>query len=657
MAVEQRRRNIRRQTNPLPSEMKLLRAEIKNFRSIADLKISFEPKCRILIGINESGKSNILRALHLLDPEVTIQPSDLRIERMDEPQVVDGWVRFVFSLDAEEVQDLATAVAAIFEKSALSHPLLQTDKGPISAEQWINATHQGIHMALLPSGKRSSTTWAASASTKILPGWVRNKSSTPYEIVTGETTTVIAPACFGWVGDALATLPETLEHASVKQLYAVLTERVGAIVTKHLPKCIFWKYSDQYLLPSTIDVTSFCNSPNTCVPLKSMFELAGYDMVTLLATITKARQQGQYRYSQILEKTASAATKHIRGVWKDYGTVRLKLESNGEALIPMVTDDQVPLDMANRSDGFKRFVSFLLQISAKVRTSELQDALILVDEPEIALHPSGCRHLLEELVKIGDSNATVFSTHSIFMIDKENIERHLVVEKKSEVTTVWMAEKSRIQDEEVLYSAMGYSVFETLKPKNVIFEGWRDKYVFNIAKDAMVKGDPDLKLKLASVGTTHATGVKDVRNVAKFMELAGRPCLIVSDADAPALQHKRQYEEPTAWGEWKTLQDIYGPGPVVTAEDLITSAAVIKRANKFRTTIAGLAAATEATISGPRPTLSALTAWLQAGGLDGQALADATFNLKAALFENLRRSELRDEAELLVRFVVEHPFQ
>lgn len=242
------------------------------------------------------------------------------------------------------------------------------------------------------------------------------------------------------------------------------------------------------------------------------------------------------------------------------------------------------------------------------------------------------------------------------MVDKENIERHLVVEKKNEVTTVWTAEKSRIQDEEVLYSAMGYSVFETLKPKNVIFEGWRDKFVYNITKDAMAKTDSDLKVRLMSIGATHANGVKDIRNVAKFMELAGRHCLIVSDADAPALQHKKQYQEPTAWGEWKTLQDIFGAGPVVTAEDLITAAAVIKRANKFRVTISGLSAATEATLAGAQPTVGALTTWLQSAGLDGGALADATANLKAALFEGLKRSELKDEAEQLVRFVDSHAF-
>lgn len=576
---------------------------------------------------------------------------------MDEPQVVNGWVRFVFDLSAEEAKELTTAIAPSFEPTTISQPLFQTDRGSLTATQWMEGPHQGLHIVSLPGGKRTSTSWSAPASTKILPGWVRNKSSTPYEIINGESKTVIAPACFAWIGDALPSLPEALEQASTIQLFNILSERVGAIVTKQLPECIFWKYSDQYLLPSTIDVTTFCNSPNSCVPLKSMFELAGYDISTLLATITKARQQGQYRYSQILDKTASAATKHIRNIWKDYSTVRLKLESNGESLAPMVTDDQVPLDMANRSDGFKRFVSFLLQISAKVRTAELQDALILVDEPEIALHPSGCRHLLEELVKIGDSNATVFSTHSIFMIDKGNIERHLVVEKKNEVTTVWKAEKSRIQDEEVLYSAIGYSVFETLKQKNVIFEGWRDKYVYNVAKDAMTKVDADLKARLSQIGATHANGVKDIRNVAKFMELAGRPCLIISDADAPAMQHRRQYDEPTAWGEWKTLQDIFGPGPVVTAEDLITSAAVVKRANKFRATIPGLAAATEATLGGAQPTLAALTAWLQSAGLDGSGLQDAISGLKTALFDNLKRAELRDEAELLVRFVDEHVFQ
>lgn len=637
--------------------MKLTRAEFKNFRSISDLKLSFEPMCRILIGINESGKSNILRALHLLDPKVPVQASDLRIELLDEPQVTNGWVRFVFDLSEEESSEVTEKITKHVEKNSLSRPLFQTNEGILTASEWAKRLYQGLHIVTLPTGKRSNTSWSANSTFELAPGWVRNKSTEPCEITIGESKITIAPSMFVWIGDPTVTMPDALEPATIGNLYSMLGEQIGEIVSRELPLCIFWKYSDQYLLPSTVDINTFCADPNSCIPLKSMFELAGYDVSKLLETITKARQQGHYRYSQILEKAGNAATQHIRNIWKDYRSVRLRLEPNGDALSPVVTDDQVPLDMANRSDGFKRFVSFLLQISAKVRTAELKNALILVDEPEIALHPSGCKHLLEELIKISESNATVFSTHSIFMIDKENIARHLVVEKKKEVTTVWEAEKSRIHDEEVLYSAMGYSVFETLKPKNVIFEGWRDKYIYALVSATMGKSDSKLKERMVSIGITHASGVKDIRHVAKFMELAGRPCLIISDADGPAIQYKRQYEEPTAWGKWVTLQDIFGLGPIVTAEDLLTHSAVIKRANKYRSSMPGLVAVSEEMLGGAQPTIGALTAWIQTAGINGQPLADAISNLKGFLFENLKRTEIKDEAEQLVRFVDQYDFE
>jgi predicted ATP-dependent endonuclease of OLD family len=48
--------------------MKLTNVEIKNFRSLDKLDFEFNPNCRILVGINESGKSNILKALAMLEP-------------------------------------------------------------------------------------------------------------------------------------------------------------------------------------------------------------------------------------------------------------------------------------------------------------------------------------------------------------------------------------------------------------------------------------------------------------------------------------------------------------------------------------------------------------------------------------------------------------
>ncbi len=46
--------------------MKLKYADIKNFRSIEDMKVEFQPHCRVLVGVNEAGKTSILRALSFL---------------------------------------------------------------------------------------------------------------------------------------------------------------------------------------------------------------------------------------------------------------------------------------------------------------------------------------------------------------------------------------------------------------------------------------------------------------------------------------------------------------------------------------------------------------------------------------------------------------
>ncbi|MFO1222288.1 MAG: AAA family ATPase [Burkholderiaceae bacterium] len=511
--------------------MQLDRVDINNFRSIKDLTLHFTQRCQSLIGINESGKSNILRALHLLDPQATASPKDLRMERHDEPQVTTGFVRFIFKLSDKDISDVTAKMAAQFCQQSLQEPLV-TEKSTVkSLAEWCANRREGNYKITLPDGKRTETMWAVRKGEQMVPHWYRNKTSESVDVRIDDDTHLSVPA-HGYVRVPSNVEPAaaTFETATVDKLAALSIEAVRGLIVEQLPGCIFWRYADQYLLPSTIDMTAFCDSPDTCIPLKSMFELAGYDIGKLKETVTNAQAQGHYRYTQILEKTANAATEHIRSVWKDHKTIRLRLEPNGNSLSPMIVDDVVPLDMANRSDGFKRFVSFLLQISAKVRTSELTNTLILIDEPEIALHPTGAKSLMQELIKIGESNYVVYSTHSIFMIDKGNIGRHLVVEKKNEVTTTWRAEKSRIQDEEVLYSAIGYSIFETLREHNVIFEGWRDKELFRIVAESMGRADKQTKDMLGQIGVTFADGVKDVRNVAHFLQLASRPCLIISDA-------------------------------------------------------------------------------------------------------------------------------
>src|SRR5206468_7778106 len=117
-------------------------------------------------------------------------------------------------------------------------------------------------------------------------------------------------------------------------------------------------------------------------------------------------------------------------VWKEHQSPSRERVPAGEQPIRGVREKN-RYDCARRSDVFKRFVSFLLLISANAKSGSLADTLLLIDEPDTSLHPSGTRFLRDELLRIAKTNYVAYSTHSIFMIDRDNIGRHIIVTKKN----------------------------------------------------------------------------------------------------------------------------------------------------------------------------------------------------------------------------------
>ena len=58
--------------------MKLISARIQNYRSIEDINISFENNTKIFVGLSETGKSNLLKALNTLSSSCEINKRDIR---------------------------------------------------------------------------------------------------------------------------------------------------------------------------------------------------------------------------------------------------------------------------------------------------------------------------------------------------------------------------------------------------------------------------------------------------------------------------------------------------------------------------------------------------------------------------------------------------
>lgn len=290
-------------------------------------------------------------------------------------------------------------------------------------------------------------------------------------------------------------------------------------------------------------------------------------------------------------------------------------------------------------------------ISAKVNTQSLENTILLIDEPEVGLHPSGARHLLKELIKISTTNIVFFSTHSIFMIDREEINRHLIVKKESGITSIRKAESSNIVDEEVLYNAIGYSVFETLKQQNIIFEGWRDKKLFQTAVKGLQKADESMKSALLTKGTCHAKGVKDIRSVSAFIELANRDCLIISDDDPPAREKQKQYQADRGYGIWKRYSEVGTGINVVTGEDFLKASSFHKPLAAIRKEKATLPALSDGDLCSPSGKVKSIEKWLTDNGVSVEEARNLVSAVKDAVFDKLKPVDIDDSYRTVLEFV------
>ena len=587
----------------------------------------FHPRCRVLVGINESGKSNILRALSLLDPDIAIEPDDLRDSRPQDPPYISASIRFYFTIDADEKAAATKAIAQRIEGKLSETPIIQINGKHLSISQYVQTFTEVLYRVNLFDKSRDYSFWAPSANSKILPPWQYIQQ----HAVTAPPGTQIrpAPAKLREQPREILASEKLLEFTPV-DLARMVAQEFHAMLKKQHPSVVVWKYSESQLLPGKINLAAFSEDPDICLPLKHMFNLAGVEDIGEAIEAATERKNG---IRNLLKKVSAVATKHLHQVWKEYRAIDFEIIQNGDHIDAHIIDRYNAFDLSRRSDGFKRFVSFLFHISAKAKSKHLKNTLYLDDEPDIGLHPSGARYLRDELVKVAEENFVVYATHSIFMIDGENLDRHLLVSKTNETTAVEQASDSNFANEEVMFNALGYSIFEHLKPVNIVFEGWRDKRLFKVALTGTSTEWKTVRQSLADVGVCYAHGVKDVGRITAMLELARRNGIVISDADKPAREKQKLYKGDA---KWLRYDELLSSCEAVTGEDFILYSA-------FRPVLQQLAKEDSRLGSVPdesqfigKGNLRVIAKWLEGAGISQEDVKERLERIKEDVFTNLK---------------------
>jgi AAA15 family ATPase/GTPase len=603
--------------------MKITSVSIENYRSIRSATIDLKIPLRLLFGMNEAGKSNVLRALAHLDPKRPWEPSDIRVLTGDD-QPSDGEIVWDFEFSEDDIANILSliakhAIAKERDTAVVNDNTKYTIESYVRSLQptaWVTSrTPLQYSIYERPEQESDAGKWA-----KLTPGSANINFTVGDDVFTVTDATLIHVSLIP-AGDT------RFEMAPIRQFMDKIESIVEVYIKNNLPSCILWAYRTEFLLPAKLDIAQFAAEPSKCIPLRHMFALAGHNDPALAL---RNAAQTPIGTKQLLDRIARIATEHLHRIWPEHAKIRLELQKDGSNIVAAVKDHENSYEFAQRSDGFKRFVAFLLTVSTQVRNGALTNALILVDEPDTSLHPSGTRLLRKELAVLAKNNVVVGTSHSIFMVDADRIDEHMVVKKLNEITTISEVDKSSVIDEEVIYNAMGASIFEFIKQSNIIFEGWRDKALFRVGLKKLKPKSTTYK-RLSELGYTHAQGVKDVPKIASMLELAQRKFIVISDADQPAKQHKAGW---TYAAPWYCYEDIATTFKGFAAEDFFTTKRIVEVTRAWSTMRGSSLSAYVPDPSGCAK--DGILRWLMPLGWERAKVHEAFNEIKESLFKDLQ---------------------
>lgn len=147
----------------------------------------------------------------------------------------------------------------------------------------------------------------------------------------------------------------------------------------------------------------------------------------------------------------------------------------------------VSLPLANRSKGFNWFFSFLVWFK-KIQEDKKSTYILLLDEPGLNLHAKAQHDLLAFLYDLSKVYQIVYTTHSPFMIETENLPTVRTVVEKDDGTHI----SNSVQEKDPntlfpLQAALGYDLAQNLfvSPKNLLVEGIADLVYLGIISDIM----------------------------------------------------------------------------------------------------------------------------------------------------------------------------
>lgn len=202
----------------------------------------------------------------------------------------------------------------------------------------------------------------------------------------------------------------------------------------------------------------------------------------------------------------------------------------------------------------------LIRYLAETRTTDAEKTsrkLLLIDEPELYLHPQGVRRLRQALASLTDAGfQVIFSTHSPLMLSRENAADTVIVGRTAEAGVITQKPlRQAVQDALAGAESQSRTLFEMGNLADIYFadrvvlcEGKTDRRILPLAYEQLYQQAPDLDhTAFVSLGSC-----SDIPKALPVLAAMGIKACAVADLDF-AFTHARSGINPMLAKETEDL--------------------------------------------------------------------------------------------------------
>ena len=496
--------------------MRLASFRVQKYRSIEDSEeIKVDENITTFVGINESGKTNLMRALK------KINQSD-----RDFDDLIENPTWYFGSFDPEEIFITVTFKLNDKEKQQIE----DISNGQVSIDEVKFSKNKNMDLTCHLNTDSKVIRFATFQKNYLVPiseicdsvdptsfeNGQEHKNNVLVELNTigqgfEDGTDIMQPDILDRVmqnlvsfTSSLSAIPDNILDKS--KITAILNRsnfamtndsvvRVKNYLTDKIPKFIYFENTSiidsRINLPTFISKLDANNLDKDEKTAKTLLDLGNLDAHELLqlgqeGDDHKQIQKNKDRLDLILSHASKKVSEEIDNIWSQNAhDIEFSVHGNDLRVWVKNRSDGIKLQLEERSRGYQWYFSFYTVFNVESEQGH-KDAIILLDEPALFLHAKGQEDFLNRVLPLlVKKNQIIYTTHSPFMVDLTKPDSiHTVTLKESDVLNVkqkisHISNENWDRDKDALFplqSALHYTMAQSMfiGRKNLIVEGVTD---------------------------------------------------------------------------------------------------------------------------------------------------------------------------------------